>query len=187
MTRFSIDNLATRLRGEPAALSEDGQSVVEAAVLIALIPGDEDADIILTRRADHMRHHPGQIAFPGGRRERGETAWEAACREAHEEIGLAPNAVERLGYLNPLRTGTGFMVQPCVGLVHKPFRAMPNPEEVAEVFLVPSIVLFDRRRYEETAIPGFGVRMPALRYRRHLVWGATAGMIGDIIDLLEPA
>ena len=88
-----------------------------AAVLIALVERDHGLSVILTRRADTLRRHTGQIALPGGRRDPGETPWQTALREAHEEIGLEPGFVSVVGLSTPYRTGTGYLITPVVGFV----------------------------------------------------------------------
>jgi 8-oxo-dGTP pyrophosphatase MutT (NUDIX family) len=109
-----------------------------AAVLLALVEHAEGLNVLFTERATHLKHHAGQISFPGGRIEGDrETAVEAALREAHEEIGLEPQDVAIAGALDTLVTGTGFSVTPVVGFVGAAFVAQPDPAEVAAVFEVP--------------------------------------------------
>ncbi len=160
-----------------------------AAVLIPLIERDGGLSMLLTRRAYQMRRHAGQIAFPGGRCEPGETSWAAALREAQEEVGLDPASVRLAGLSTPYRTITGYHVIPVVGfLPPQPLRL--NPEEVAEVFEVPFNFLMDpanhERQYRDQA-PGPPRWHYAMTFQERLVWGATAGMIRALYERLERA
>ncbi|MEM7567303.1 MAG: CoA pyrophosphatase, partial [Pseudomonadota bacterium] len=139
---------AARPLGDSGTEATPAADLADAAVLVPLILMPEP-HLLLTRRADTLRTHKGQIAFPGGRMEAGETPWEGAVREAEEEIGLARHVPERIGYLDPYVTITRFRVQPCVALVPDGMRFVPDPREVAEVFTVPLAFLEDRRNHEQ--------------------------------------
>ncbi len=162
--------------------------LADAAVLVPVILGPE-LHLLLTRRADTLRTHKGQIAFPGGRMEQGETPWEGALREAEEEIGLARHVPERIGYLDPYVTITRFRVQPCVALLPEGLRLRPDPREVAEVFTVPLPFLIDRRNHRTRSGTVDGRRRTAyaMPYEGFDIWGATAGMIRNLVDRLEGA
>src|SRR5690606_11931944 len=109
-----------------------------AAVLVALTEGAAGPDLVLTKRSSALRHHPGQIAFPGGKQDPGDPTPEAAAlREAQEEIGLDPRQVELLGRMPAHETVTGFMITPVIGRIRGPFLPMPEAGEVEEVFRVP--------------------------------------------------
>lgn len=135
--------------------------------------------ILLTRRTDHLYHHPGQISFPGGRIEAGESALEAALRESEEEIGLAPQAVEILGALPRYATLTGFCITPVVGLVHETPELRCDEFEVAEVFGLPLQVAADLSRYQRHRAMwrGDARHFHALPHAGRFIWGATAGML----------
>ena len=120
-----------------------------AAVLIALVERDHGLSVILTRRADTLRRHTGQVALPGGRRDPGETPWQTALREAHEEIGLEPGFVSVVGLSTPYRTGTGYLITPVVGFVRPGFTLTANPDEVADIFETPFGFLMDPANLEE--------------------------------------
>ena len=105
--------------------------------------------MILTRRADTLRNHTGQIALPGGRCDPGETAAQTALREAQEEIGLDPALVTLAGLSTPYRTGSGYLITPVIGFVARAFQLSANPDEVAEIFETPFDFLMDPNNLEE--------------------------------------
>jgi 8-oxo-dGTP pyrophosphatase MutT (NUDIX family) len=161
-----------------------------AAVLIALVERDAGLSVILTRRADTLRRHTGQIALPGGRRDPGETPWQTALREAHEEIGLEPAFVSVAGLSTPYRTGTGFLITPVVGFVRPGFSLTPNPAEVADIFETPFGFLMDPANVEEheRELPsGEKRRFYAYTHEDRFIWGATAGMLRALYDRLYGA
>jgi 8-oxo-dGTP pyrophosphatase MutT (NUDIX family) len=156
----------------------DPSAIRSAAVLIPVVARPE-ATLLLTERAAGLAVHAGQIAFPGGRLEPGETALAAAMREAQEEIGLAPELVSPLGALDPYLTGTGFRVTPIVALVDPAFHLVPNPIEVAGVFEAPLGFLMDPANHQihSRELRGHTRRFYAMPWEGHYIWGATAGMI----------
>jgi 8-oxo-dGTP pyrophosphatase MutT (NUDIX family) len=156
----------------------DPSAIRPAAVLIPVVARRE-ATLLLTERAAGLAVHAGQIAFPGGRLEPGETALAAAMRETQEEIGLAPEFVSPLGALDPYLTGTGFRVTPIVALVDPAFHLVPNPIEVAGVFEAPLGFLMDPANHQihSRELRGHTRRFYAMPWEGHYIWGATAGMI----------
>lgn len=155
------------------------RSLRAAAVLIPVIAHADGATVLLTRRADTLTSHTGQIAFPGGRLESGETAVEAALREAMEEVALDPAAVEVLGLSEPYETVTGFLVTPVVGWVATAPTLAADPHEVAEMFEAPWDFLMDatnhrRDSYDRDGSPRWFWAMP---WQDRYIWGATAGII----------
>jgi 8-oxo-dGTP pyrophosphatase MutT (NUDIX family) len=164
----------------PGALRWVEGPLKPAAVLIPIVDTVEGARVLLTRRADSLVRHTGQIAFPGGRLDPGETAVEAALREAWEEVALDPGAVEVLGLSDAYETGTGYLVTPVIGWL----AAMPeltlSPAEVAEVFEVPWDVLMDpamlRRDHLETPA-GDRRWFWSVTFQDRYIWGVTAGII----------
>jgi len=167
-----------------------------AAVLIPVIAGPEGATVLMTRRSDSLASHTGQIAFPGGRLDPGETAVEAALREAFEEVALDPALVEVLGVGDAYETGTGFLVTPVVGWLTAPPATTPSPDEVAEVFEVPWDFLMDPANHSRDHLEATdGVRrwFWAMTWQDRYIWGATAGIIrglrarlyGDEVDVAD--
>jgi 8-oxo-dGTP pyrophosphatase MutT (NUDIX family) len=161
-----------------------------ASVLVPLVERDQGYHVLLTRRADTLRQHTGQVAFPGGRRDPGETAWQAALREAEEEIGLHPDFVSLAGLSTPYRTGTGYLITPVVGFVTPGFTLTPNPHEVADIFETPFGFLMDPANLEEheRELPsGEKRRFYAYTHEDRFIWGATAGMLRALYDRLYGA
>jgi len=152
-----------------------------AAILIALLEGVNGLEVILTRRAAHLRNHPGQVAFPGGKVEEHDAGlWGAAMRESREEIGLSQ--VRRLGVLQGHESVTGFEISPQVGLVEGAFVARPDPSEVEEVFTVPLDFLMDPANMRLHKRGGRGYL--AIPYGPHYIWGASARMIRNLAERL---
>jgi 8-oxo-dGTP pyrophosphatase MutT (NUDIX family) len=175
------------LEAPPAG--EENADRVAAAVLVALVEREAGLGVILTRRADTLRSHTGQVAFPGGRSDPGETPWATALREAEEEIGLDPAVVCLAGLSTPYRTGTGFEVTPVVGFVAPPLTLTANPEEVAAIFETPFGFLMDPANHEEHEREFGGVRRRfyAMTWEDRFIWGATAGMLRALYDRLYGA
>jgi len=161
-----------------------------AAVLVPLIERPEGLTVLFTQRADQLRRHAGQIAFPGGGCERGETPWAAALREAQEEIGLDPVRVRIGGLATPYRTLTGYHITPVVGLVDPPEAFAPSAAEVAEVFEVPFAFLMDpanhERRHRDQP-PGPPRWHWTITWGDKVIWGVTAGMVRGLYERLEAA
>ena len=161
----------------PGVQAPPGRKLRPAAVLIAFQPGP---GIWLTKRASHLKHHPGQIAFPGGKLDPTDASLQdAALREAQEEIGLPPECVNILGPLPPHETVTGFLVTPFVGHVYRDFTARPEAGEVQEVFAVPFDHLMDPRNYQIQSRRWQGQmrRYYTVPWGPHYIWGATARIL----------
>ena len=154
-----------------------------AAVLVPIVERPDGHSVLLTRRADHLHDHPGQISFPGGRlgdADRGPI--DAALREAAEEIGLERGYVRLAGLLDGYETVTGYLVTPVVGFIRPGFTLAPDPREVADVFEVPLAFLLDEesRRIGSHVRDGRRRRYYVFEYAGHRIWGATAGMLVNL-------
>jgi 8-oxo-dGTP pyrophosphatase MutT (NUDIX family) len=175
-------------RREAAALDVHGRT--DAAVLVPLfLDGDGRPSVVLTRRREDLRRHPGEISFPGGRQDPEDADLCAtALREAHEEIGLAPDGVELIGALQPTPTiATNYAVYPFVGLIEPGQDWRPAEAEVAEVLELALADLragYGRRRMLRRGVP---FRTDTYVVGDHLVWGATARMLADLFDRLDRA
>lgn len=152
----------------------------DAAVLVPIVNRPEGLTVILTKRADHLNSHAGQVSFPGGRVEESDgSAVAAALRETEEEIGLLSDFVTIKGELDRYRTGTGFSIQPVVGFVETGFTLDVHEGEVAEVFEVPLDFLMDPKNHLRHSAVWQGKRREyyAMPYGDYYIWGATAGML----------
>ena len=176
---------------DPARAADNTLTWTPAAVLVGLVEREGGYTVLLTRRADTLRSHTGQVAFPGGRCDPGETPWETALREAHEEIGLDPGLVELAGLSTPFRTaGTGFQITPVVGFIEPGFELTPNPAEVADIFETPFGFLMDPAnlsQQERETPAGDRRRFYAATWEGQYIWGATAGMLRALYDRLYGA
>jgi 8-oxo-dGTP pyrophosphatase MutT (NUDIX family) len=158
-----------------------------AAVLVPFLDLPEP-ELVLTRRADHLPQHPGQVSFPGGAAEADDrSAVQTALREAQEEIGLPPEQVRPIGFLDRMDTISDYRVLPVVALVTAPVTWRPDAREVAEVFTIPVSVILDRKRFEVQRIQrdGRDYTLWSMRWNGHLIWGATAAMLMNLITRLE--
>ena len=161
---------------------------IPAAVLVPLIEHSAGFTVLFTQRTADLKAHGGQISFPGGRLEPGDAdAYAGALRETAEEIGLAGSHVEILGTLDPYVTVTGFAVTPVVGAVMPPFELKPDPTEVADIFEVPLAFFLDpanHQRHSRTLSNGTVRGYYAMPYGDRYIWGATAGMLLNLYEVL---
>jgi 8-oxo-dGTP pyrophosphatase MutT (NUDIX family) len=171
-------NMADILAGKPFR---------PAAVLMPIVAHDAPT-FLLTRRAEKLATHSGQVAFPGGRIDEGDRdPADAAMREAMEEIGLARELITPLGYLEPYLSGTGFRIVPVVALVRPGFTLHLNPSEVVDAFEVPFDFLMspDNHLRHNREWRGLIRSYYAMPYGEHYIWGATAGMIRRLYERLS--
>lgn len=155
-------------------------SLRQASVLIGLVERPRGLNVILTKRAEHLKHHPGQVSFPGGKYEQYDNSLiDTALREAQEEIGLQPDQINIVGQLPSLATVSQFEVTPVVGFVAPNYHIQTDPNEVAEVFEVPAHILLDKNQLiSQTFTMGNRKhRIFALTYQQHLIWGMTAQIV----------
>lgn len=157
-----------------------GRKLRPAGVLAAVMEDDAGLKLLLTKRSSALKHHPGQIAFPGGKQDDTDTdVVAAAIREAHEEIGLPPEQVDVLGQLPQHETVTGFMVTPVIARVRSTFEIIPEPGEVAEVFKVPLDHVLNPANYQIQSRRWRGTRRAyfTVPFGPYYIWGATARML----------
>ena len=163
-----------------AEIEEMTKGLRLAAVLVPLVEHADKPSILLTRRADHLEKHSGQVAFPGGKVEDSDaTPIAAALRETEEEIGLDPSHIEIAGVLDTYQTGTGFLILPVVGFVKPGFTLTPDKNEVADVFEVPAHIALSTQNWKTDSGEWKG-RMwnfYSMDYQGYNIWGATAGML----------
>ncbi|MGA2045084.1 MAG: CoA pyrophosphatase [Roseiarcus sp.] len=207
---FSIEELRARARGrlprEPAAGALDPavtpasgdhvlngasaltavEAALPAAVLAPIVARKDGATVLLTLRAADMRSHSGQIAFPGGKIDPGETPAAAALREAQEEIGLSAGFIEPIGWLDPYLTGTGYRILPLVAIIDPAFTLTLNVGEVAEAFEAPLSFLMDAANHQrhQREWQGRVRHFYAMPYQRRYIWGATAGILRNLWERL---
>jgi 8-oxo-dGTP pyrophosphatase MutT (NUDIX family) len=166
------------------------EHLARAAVLVPLVERPEGLQVLLTLRATHLRNHAGQVSFPGGRIEDDDAGpWEAALREAREEIGLEAAHVTLAGYLRDHLVVTGFRVTPVVGLVQPGFELQLDTTEVEEVFEVPLEFVLDpvNHRPRERQFAGQTVLTYEIPYQDRQIWGATASMLVTLSRLVREA
>jgi 8-oxo-dGTP pyrophosphatase MutT (NUDIX family) len=186
-----VDELADPLSGALLAPEEAramrAPGATDAAVLVAMFGHPARPGLVFTERRRDLRRHPGEISFPGGRQETPEEELLAtALRESEEEIGLAPAEVEVVGALPPVGTFvTGYKVHPFVGLIAEDLSFRPSPDEVAAVLLFRLEELragFAMRRLLRRGVP---IRTPTYVVGEHLIWGATARILTELLERLE--
>ncbi len=163
------------------------KSLRQAAVLVPIVLRPEPS-LLLTRRTRHLRHHSGQIAFPGGSMDDEDASPEAAAlRETREEVGLAPDEIEPHGRLDTYITRTGFEVTPVIGLIRPPYRLTLQEAEVESAFEVPlDFFLAPESRKMDSRLYAGKIRyFYAYPYNDYYIWGATAGMINNLVEVLS--
>jgi 8-oxo-dGTP pyrophosphatase MutT (NUDIX family) len=180
------DDLRRVLLAPEEAIGLDVHGRTDAGVLVPLYVQDDELHAVFTKRRDDLRRHPGEISFPGGRYDEGETDLRAtALREAHEEIGLPAEAVEIVGALQPTPTiATGYAVYPFVGLIEPGRSWTLSAREVAAVIELPLRELlagYARRRLVRRGLP---IRTDTYLVGENLIWGATARILADLFDRL---
>jgi 8-oxo-dGTP pyrophosphatase MutT (NUDIX family) len=160
---------------------------IVAAVLVPLYRDEGDLFAVFTKRRSDLRRHAGEISFPGGRRDEEEDLRETALREAHEEIGLPPEAVTVVGALPPTSTVvTNYVIYPFVGLIAEGSRFDPNPaevESVVELSLGDLVAGFERKRLIRRGVP---IKTGTYTVGGSFIWGATARILATLLERLRP-
>jgi 8-oxo-dGTP pyrophosphatase MutT (NUDIX family) len=171
-------DLNPELKGDLAVMPPPRPAAVLVPIMLRPV-----LTVLLTQRSDALKNHAGQISFPGGRMEPDDkSALDCALREAREEIGLPPDNVEPLGYLDSYRTGTGFQIVPVVGLVRPGFTLALDAAEVSDAFEVPLQFLMDPANHLKDSREWRGRRRfsYAMPYQERYIWGATAGILKNM-------
>ena len=193
--RQLLQDLAAR-KGAPSSdfdlnvgmvLPED-RRLRDAAVLVAIRERRGAAELVLTKRSSRLKHHPGQIAFPGGKVDESDVGVEAAAlREAEEEIGLSRDVVDLIGVMPPHETVTGFSVTPVLAWITAEFTPVPEAGEVAEVFSVPLAHVLDRAQFVVESRIWRGQRRSyyAVPWGPYYIWGATARILRALADRVD--
>ena len=158
-----------------------------ASVLVPIVNRTPDITILLTQRTEDMPSHAGQVAFPGGRRQENDAdAVATALRETEEEVGLDRKFVNVIGSYDLYRTGTGYEITPVVGIVTPGFTTRADPREVADVFEVPLHFIVDPLNHQSASRESNGVTRTffVLPYENRYIWGATAGILINLAEVL---
>jgi 8-oxo-dGTP pyrophosphatase MutT (NUDIX family) len=184
------DDLRARLAARPPQTRAEWDAR-PAAVLVPLYHDRDEWRVLLTQRTDLVEHHKGQVSFPGGRvDDDDDDRVRTALREAEEEIGLKPQDVALLGQLDELLTVTQYRITPVVGVIPWPYPFVLSTDELSEVFGVPLRWLADpanlETQYRDPIVPGRPVPVYYFYYEGHTIWGATARMLLNLLELVRP-
>ena len=188
--------LAAQLRMVPdprpgdQTFQEVGNRCLKAGVLILLYAWDDRLFLALTRRTSKVAHHQAQISFPGGQMDENESSVAAAIREAREEVGIRPESLRVLGELTPLYIPpSNYCIYPIVAVAQGRPDFRPFPEEVEEVIEVPLDHLLDPENIRREIWPmrGTDVSVPFYQFAGHKIWGATAMVLAELVELLRPS
>ena len=156
----------------------------KAAVLIPLIDDGEQLQVLLTKRAAHLRHHAGQVSFPGGKVEDSDKNLTfTAFRETHEEIGLSPNLIKVVGSLHCYQVISGFEVTPIIAFIPNNYTFTQDDNEVSEIFQVPLQHFLESKNHISVNVQrkGFSHKVHFMPYKHYNIWGATASMLKDLV------
>jgi 8-oxo-dGTP pyrophosphatase MutT (NUDIX family) len=180
--------MTTRPRPGHLKYDEVDTSCARAGVLVLLYPRDDSLFLVLTKRSERLRYHQAQISFPGGRQEPGEDLVQTALRETSEELGVRMDSLRLLGTLTPLYIPpSDTCIHPVVASLTERPEFIPAPEEVEEVIEVPLAHLRDPLNLHEEVwtIRGIPVRVPFYLYKGNKIWGATAMVLAEFLEILE--
>ena len=164
-----------------------GKPLIPAAVLVPLVVHEDGLNVMLTKRTDHLNNHGGQISFPGGRVDDSDRdALHTALRETEEEVGLHSKYIKIIGELDEYIVGTGYLVNPIIGVIEPPFELTLHEGEVAEVFEVPLEFLITPENMKRHAREFEGIKRHyfAITWEKYFIWGATAGMLRNLSQRL---
>ncbi|MFT5163973.1 MAG: 8-oxo-dGTP pyrophosphatase MutT (NUDIX family) [Alteromonadaceae bacterium] len=192
---FVLSPLAARplsetLSQSAAAKAIDAQKdkLVPAAVLIPMVERHNKLFVILTQRAAHLKHHPGQVSFPGGRFEHADdTLINTALRETHEEVGIKPGEVQIIGQLQTYQTISQYVVTPFVGFVNADYQLILDKNEVDDAFEVPWAFFLNRDNHHQMSFKRLGQQRNVhfMPFENRFIWGTTAAMLHDLVSHFE--
>lgn len=178
--------------GEPPVLFGDQRldgidTFIPAAVLVAVTERADQPGMLLLHRPSSMRSHPGQIAFPGGKIDAGESAIDAALREAHEELGIEARDVRVIGTSDVYKTHSGFEITPVLAMVPPDLKIIPNPAEVAQWFEAPVAHVLDPANHEQQLVEWEDTMRAyyQIDWQGHQIWGVTAALIVNLSRRLK--
>ena len=186
---FTIDSIRSALSKTSSPNSVNSDGLIEAAVAILVYPKPDSLTIILNKRTDRVEHHKGEISFPGGGRDpEDDSILDTALRETREEMGIAPEDIEIIAQLDQVSTRSGFSITPFVGIIPPDYDFEVSNIEIAEVLEVPIESLLDtENQVEDDRV--WGDQIPSKQYSylygSHIIWGATARIITQLLDILK--
>ena len=161
---------------------------LEASVLIPVLTFKKNLEILLTKRSTNLKNHPGQIAFPGGKKEKFDSSpIETALRETEEEVGLSQHLVEIIASLPTHKTATGFIIKPYIGIISQPFEETLRCGEVDEIFTVPFDHILNEENFsiQTRTWNGSQRKYYAVPYGPYYIWGATARIMLNLSQALS--
>ena len=167
---------------------ENLKSLKDAAILIALFEKDGEICFPMIKRPENIKNHPGQIALPGGSKEKEESLEQTALREAQEEIGIDPDKVEIIGKLTPIPVPvSGYLVQTYIGIIDEEPEWKLSKDEVADFFILKlsELIGADNGYYEKWNLRGFDAKVPIFKIGNLKIWGATASVLSEFIELTK--
>ncbi len=191
--KYRIEDLRQRIHTALAARERKvirGDDLIPAAVLLPLFGKGEECHVLLTKRTEKVKTHKGEISFPGGVYDQEDRTLEkTVLRESFEEIALREKDVEILGCLDDVETLTRYMIRPFVGIFPYPYPFVINGEEIEEIIEIPLGPVLQKDRFEKKKVPlERGERIIyTYRYREQVIWGATAKILTDLVDLIRDA
>ena len=195
-TMIDLENISDRLSKINTSLTSDNdlmenevvrtENLIEAAVLIPIVERNNGLKVILTKRSNNLKQHPGQVSFPGGKSEKTDKSLVAtALRETKEEIGINNKNVEILGQLSKHVTITGFKITPFIGKIRTGFSTKIQTSEVSEIFEVPLSYLSNPKNFRVESVKWKGKKrfFYSIPYGPYYIWGATARILKNLADL----
>lgn len=178
LRKYSLNNISNSIHEY-----QHHKPLKTAAVLIPLIDDGEQLQVLLTKRSMHLRHHPGQISFPGGKVEKEDkTLIDTASRETTEEIGLPAKLIDIVGNLHSYQVASGFVVTPYIGFIPNNYQFIKDPNEVSEIFQVPLKHFLNNANHTSINIQREKnlQKIHYIPYKDYNIWGATASMLKDL-------